>query len=66
MNTPHISVRVPKETQDRWKTSCAYMDTDVSTMVRAFMDAYSDKVLAQKEMKEMLVDFRDPRESAVV
>lgn len=54
MPTPHISVRVPSEQLDQWRSECAAQDVDVSSQIRALMDVWVTAMKMKREYTEIL------------
>lgn len=42
MKTPHISLRVPKDDLERWRTQCELANSNISTTIRVLMDAWCE------------------------
>ena len=42
MVTPHISIRVEKDSLARWQENCQLSNTNVSTCIRVLMDAWCE------------------------
>lgn len=64
MKTPHISLRVPNKTFDRWKATCQKHDTNVSEQIRLLMNAWCDideEAESLKELVESKVDIEKIR-----